>query len=70
MGELEKNMPRTSGLKPGNNTPRSGQYEEIGPHGGPGREVTSVKGSPLPPTTKVGSTYKLVDPTKNSSGKA
>jgi hypothetical protein len=57
-------------LKPGNEAPKSGQYKEIGPKGGQGgREVTSVKGEPLPPTTKSGSTYKLVDVTKNKSNK-
>ena len=51
--------------KPGNRTPRSGQYEEIGPRGGrTGEEVTSVSGKPLPPTSKPGNAYILVDPTK------
>lgn len=53
-------------LKPGEITKRSGQYEIIGPRGGKtGEEVTSVKGKPLPPTPKAGSSYKLVDPTKH-----
>lgn len=56
-------------LKPGSEVPRSGQYQEIGPRGGAGREVTAVKGEMLPPTTKVGSIYKLVDPSKNKSGR-
>jgi hypothetical protein len=34
-----------------------------------GNEVTSVKGEPLPPTPTPGSTYTLVDPTKNKSGR-
>ena len=55
-------------LKPGEKAPASGQYQEIGPRGGEGHEVTSVKGKPLPPTTKPGSSYKLVDPSKNKSG--
>ncbi len=59
----------TNGLKPGDQAPRSGQYQEIGPRGGKGREVTSVKGETLPPTTKSGSSYKLVDPSKNKSGR-
>jgi hypothetical protein len=33
-----------------------------------GREVTVVKGEPLPPTTAPHRTYTLVDPTKNRSG--
>lgn len=53
-------------LKPGTPTPRSGQYERIGPRGGhSGEEVTSTRGKPLPPTPKPGEGYKLVDPTKH-----
>jgi hypothetical protein len=62
-------MANNDGLKPGDQAPRSGQYQEIGPRGGKGREVTSVKGEKLPPTTKPGSTYKLVDASKNKSGR-
>jgi hypothetical protein len=57
-------------LKPGNKAPKSGQYEEVGPRGGgTGHEVTSEKGNPLPPTQKPGNAYKLVDGTKNKSGR-
>lgn len=63
-------MAKPSGMKPGQKAPASGQYQEIGPRGGKGPEVTSVKGEPLPPTSKPGSTYTLVDPSKNGSGKA
>lgn len=57
-------------LKPGSNTPRSGQYEIVGPRGGhTGEERTSTRGNPLPPTPKPGQGYVLVDPTKNGSGK-
>jgi hypothetical protein len=62
-------MSKTSGLKPGQTAPRSGQYQQIGPRGGRGPEVTSVRGEPLPPTQTSGSTYRLVDPTKHNSGK-
>lgn len=62
-------MAKKSGLKPGQTAPASGQYQQIGPRGGKGREVTSVKGEPLPPTDKKGATYKLVDRTKNKSGR-
>jgi hypothetical protein len=62
-------MSGTKGIKPGTPAPRSGQYEERGPRGGHGREVTVPKGKPMPPTTKEGSKYDLVDPTKNKSGK-
>lgn len=56
-------------LKPGQKAPASGQYQQIGPRGGKGKEVTSVKGERLPPTPSKGAEYKLVDPTKNKSGK-
>ena len=62
-------MSKKSGLKPGNIAPRSGQYQQIGPRGRRGPEVTSVKGEPPPPTQTPRSTYKLVDPTKHKSGK-
>jgi hypothetical protein len=57
-------------MKPGQNAPRSGQYQQIGPRGGKGKEVPVVKGEPLPPTPQAGMAYKLVDPTKNKSGRA
>lgn len=62
-------MSKATGLKPGQIAPRSGQYERIGPRGAKGPEVTTVRGEPLPPTPKPGSTYNLVDPTKHKSGK-
>jgi hypothetical protein len=62
-------MGKTSGLKPGQPTPRSGQYQQIGPRGGKGPEVTSVKREPLPPSPTKGTTYTLVDPTKHKSGR-
>ncbi|MCH7926230.1 MAG: YjzC family protein [Planctomycetes bacterium] len=62
-------MARKQGLKPGQKAPNSGQYQKIGPRGGKGDEVTVVKGEPLPPTQTSGTTYKLVDPTKNKSGR-
>jgi len=39
------------------------------PEASKGKEVTVVKGGPLPPTPAKGTTYKLVDPTKNKSGR-
>lgn len=57
------------GLTPGKKAPRSGQYQQVGPRGGRGKEVTSVKGEPLPPAPQKGTTYTLVDPTKNKSGR-
>ena len=53
-------------LKPGQSTPKSGQYEVTGPKGGhTGTEVTGVQGKPLPPTPKPGQGFVLVDPTKH-----
>lgn len=55
-----------SKLKPGAEAPKSGQYKVVGPRGGDaGREVTAVKGKPMPPTDKPGMGYVLVDPTKH-----
>jgi hypothetical protein len=61
-------MGKFTGLKPGNKAPASGQYQQIGPKGGKGNEVTVSKGESMPPTTKPGSTFTLVDPSKNKSG--
>jgi hypothetical protein len=61
-------MPKQS-LKPGTPAPRSGQYQQVGPRGGVGKEVTAVRGEPLPPTPKPGMSYTLVDATKNKSGR-
>ncbi len=53
-------------LKPGDETPTSGQYEVIGPSGeDKDREVTSIKGNPLPPALEAGTRYELVDETKH-----
>ena len=44
--------------------------EIVGPRGGgTGKERTVVRNEPLPPTPKPGMGYKLVDPTKNGSGR-
>ena len=56
--------------KPGQKAPASGQYGVVGPRGGKtNKEVTVVKGEPMPPTQKPGQTYVMNDPTKNKSGK-
>ena len=60
---------RSKCIKPGIVAPKSGQYLEVGSRGGARREVTAVKGRPLPPPSAKGSTYILVDATKNKSGK-
>lgn len=56
--------------KPGEKSPRSGQYEIIGPRGGnTGEERTIVEREPFPPTPKSGQQYVIVDPTKHKSKK-
>ena len=60
---------KTPALKPGQKTPASGQYREVGPRGGKHIEKTMVKGHTAPPSEVKGATYKLVDRTKNKSGK-
>jgi len=53
-------------IAPGTPAPESGQYEVIGPRGGSqDREVSAVRGKPLPPTLKRGQKYRLVDKTKH-----
>ena len=56
-------------LHPGTPAPASGQYRPVGPRGGVGKkEITAIKGKPLPPTVTPGSSFKLVDRTKNKAG--
>jgi len=62
-------MTRKGSLKPGMPAPASGQYQQIGPRGGSGKEITGVKGKPLPPTPSSGGTYRISDRTKNKSGR-
>jgi hypothetical protein len=52
-------------FKPGERADRSGQYRQIGRKGGKEPESTVTKGEPLPPTSKPGSKWVLVDPTKH-----
>lgn len=54
-----------SQFKPGTPAPKSGQYK---PRGGR-YEVTAVKGRPLPPTSRPGQSWILVDQTKHKSGR-
>ena len=58
-------MKKPEGLRPGQTTPVSGQYQQIGPRGGKGNEITAVEGKPLPPAAQPGGTFKLVDETKH-----
>jgi hypothetical protein len=62
-------IPEPPPLKPGTPAPYSAQYREIGPSGEVGREVTSVRGKTLPPTTRPNSSYWPVDRTDNKSGR-
>ena len=53
-------------LKSGQEAPRSGQYEIVGPRGGrTGEERTVTRGEPMPPTPDKGMGFILVDPTKH-----
>jgi hypothetical protein len=64
-GSTDKKAP----LKPGQKSPGSGQVEIVGPRGGKtGKERTTTKGRPLPPTEIPGQGYQPVDGTKNNSG--
>ena len=62
-------MSKSKCLSPGTKAPSSGQYLQIGPRGGKGKEVTVVKGEPLPPPPSKGIKYQIVDRTKNKSGR-
>ena len=62
-------MAKKDELKPGQRACRSGQYQQVGPRGGRGKEVTVTRGEPLPPTPRPRMSYTLVDPTKNKSGR-
>lgn len=54
-------------VRPGEKTPESGQYREVGPRGGAtsSTEITAVEGKPMRPTSKPGNQFELVDPTKH-----
>jgi len=58
---------KLQGLRPGQIAPQSGQYQQIGPRGGRGKEVTVVRGEPLPPTPKKSMTYNLKDSAKGQT---
>ncbi len=50
-------------LKPGEKTPHSGLYEQVGPRGGhTGETVVSEQGNPLPPTDEPGQGWVLDTP--------
>jgi len=51
---------RVEYVKPGEKAPATGQYCVVGPRGGKvGREVTVVKGEPMPPTPRKDQAYQL-----------
>jgi transcriptional regulator with XRE-family HTH domain len=58
---------KSKGLRPGQIAPQSGQYQQIGPRGGRGKEVTVVRGEPLPPTPNKSMSYILIDPVKRKT---
>ena len=63
---------KTPTYKPGTKAPASGQYSPCNNDGkkcNTSKEITAVKGKPLPPTQKPGQSYVFVDGTKNKSGK-
>jgi hypothetical protein len=47
--------------KPGTLAPSSGQYKQPGSK----TEITAIKGKSLPPTSKPGGSWSLVDKTKH-----
>ena len=56
-------------LRPGMRAPASAQYEVVGPDGDvSGKEITGVKGKPLPPGAVARVTYRIVDRTHNQAG--
>jgi transcriptional regulator with XRE-family HTH domain len=61
---------RSTGLKTDSVAPRSGQYQQTGSRGGKAKNVTAIKGEPLPPTPKKPVAYNLImDPKKDKTGK-
>ena len=56
-----------SNTNPGAPAPASGQYIQVGPRGGNAgsTEITAVQGKPLPPTSRPGQHWQMVDPTKH-----
>lgn len=62
-------MAKTSGFKPGEKIPASAQYGTVGLRGGKGPEIAGIQGKKFPPPEIPGSTYRIVDRTKNDSGK-
>jgi len=49
-------------LRPGEKAPRSGEYEIRGPRGAnAGKELSSTRGKPLPPTPKAGHGLTIIE---------
>ena len=49
--------------KPGTPAPASGQYKQPGSK----TEITAIKSKPLPPTSKPGGSWAMVDKTKHKN---
>ena len=62
-------MSNSTGLKSGQKAGRSGQYQQVCLRGGRGKEVTVIRGDPLPPTPRHRTSYTLVDSTNDKSGR-
>ena len=63
--------PKGTVYKPGQKSPKSGQYVVVDSDGKKvqGGEITHVEGTPLPPTDEPGQGYVLVDKTKHQDEK-
>jgi hypothetical protein len=70
-GAIESSSaPMKNTLLPGTPAPRSGIYEQVGPRGGrTGEQADSTRGKPLPPTERVGQTWRLMKPSHRRGGK-
>jgi hypothetical protein len=66
----EENREQEQGFEAGTDGPAVGSVRAGWAEGGKGKEVTVVKGEPLPPSPEPGMTYDLTDPTKNKSGRS
>ena len=61
---FSSNYHKSKGLMPGQIAPQSGRYQQVGPRGGRGKEITVAKGDSLPPTPRESMTYNLKDSAK------
>jgi hypothetical protein len=47
-------------LRPGSLAPRTGIYEQVGPHGRTGSQISVLSGRPLPVTPEPGNEWELI----------